>query len=272
MTKYIRRPFLVLPYTEYNKAISKELMMNFETGQMYVRDKENTDNIPIKSSEVIEILEFEIDKLLGGVGKDGDTFRKLELLINDLLDWKNTITNINWTDIFNFLNDNMNDLIDDRENIIELLYNKVDKYPNKILSTYDFTNELRNKLLGLEIRANNYKHPSEKVCNYEPPVTSINDYTDDHIIITKEDIGLKNVEPNANYYIHPNTKQCNAESILSINNKMGEVILDKSDIGLDKLANYDIANNVDVLNKVSNKYITPVTFKYRLDKFIQDNS
>lgn len=266
---YRRIPFKLLSYDQREIAVPKELLMDYNTGNLYIKINEN-EYINVGREIVLDLAKEELEKITAGVREDGNTFRKLRELIAQLELWKNTLEDASHDNILNIIYDKLRDLPDDGTTILQLIQGKVDKVNGKILVSNDFTNELLQKLNSIEYNANYYNHPQEKQCNYTPPVTSINGKSDENIILTKKDFGLENVEENANRYVHPSARQCNVTGITSVNNKTGNVTLTKSDIGLGNLENYDMATNEDVKKWVNNKYLNPATFKFGLEKYLFD--
>lgn len=267
MNNYVRKPFLILPYTKKNIAVPKELMMDFDTGKMYVRSKDGLKDIEIGSDIIINIITDELENIKDMVSEDGDTLRKLRELIRELEIWKDTMessNNNNIIDILSEILDKFANMSEDTPTLKEQLLNKVDKVVGKGLSTNDLTDVILQKLTGIEDYANKYIHPISKQCNYKAPVDAVNNRTGD-VVITKDELGLGNVDPNANKYIHPYTKQCNVVGISSINNKTGSVLLNKSNIKLENVQNYKIANKEEALSGESNKYLTPLRAKQIID-------
>lgn len=81
----------------------------------------------------------------------------------------------------------------------EALDDKVDKVAGKELSTNDFTDELLEKLDGIEEGATNYQHPSNH------PATMITEDTTHRFMTDTERTKLAGIEENANNYVHPST-------------------------------------------------------------------
>ena len=75
---------------------------------------------------------------------------------------------------------------------------KVDKVDGKGLSTNDFTDALKDKLDGIEAKANNYVHPVAEDGEVSPAAVCIGHDALGHVVlgntITKHDIGLENVD------------------------------------------------------------------------------
>ena len=76
---------------------------------------------------------------------------------------------------------------------------KVDKVAGKELSTNDFTDELLEKLEGVEEGANNYTHPANH------PATMITEDASHRFMTDAERTKLSGIEAGANKYTHPST-------------------------------------------------------------------
>lgn len=252
----VRIPFLVSSYSDRNIAVPKELLMDYNTGVLYI--KNNDADIVVGLIPATENLNTAMATIIQNVSDDGNTLKKLRDLIHLLELWKNTMVNTDIDNVINIIRDKFRDMNITDPTLKEQLNGKVNKDGSKTLTTNDFTTEFLNKLNSIDNNANKYVHPSTKVCNYVSPIVSVNGRTDTEIVITKEELGLGNVEPNANNYVHPAAKQCSVNGISSINGLTGVVTLTKSSISLENVQNYTIATDADVVTLPSNKYITPL--------------
>lgn len=268
----VRTPFIPLPYSHRNLSLPKEIMIDYENGTAYVNSSDGKKYIMIGRNSTLHLVQQEIDKLKDGVSSDGDSLQKLRSIIKNIENWKISLT----SDDTNNIVDTITEIIQKFEGIgtetatiKQILDTKVDVVLNKGLTTNDFTQSDKNKLIDIETGANNYIHPTTKVCSYIAPVVSINGKTG-NVTINKTDLGLQNVHAEANNYIHPTTKECTAEIVTSVNSKTGAVNLTKTDLGLSNILNYGFANQSEATAFSSIKYIAPSNMNQLIDKVLTD--
>lgn len=254
----VRVPFQPLSHSLEHLAQENELMIDYDNGNAYIRKGMN--NIQVPSSETVDdIYNEKILELIGDTSYD--TLKKIEDLIIPLQRWKDEMTNDDFDNLVNNLKDILDkfkDMSENEDTLVNMLLKKVDIEPGKGLSTNDFTEEHKIKLDNIEEKANKYKHPLEKQCNYEAPVKSVNKKIG-KIVLTKNDIkGLENVDPNANNYKHPQAQQCSYRfPVSSVNSRDGSVTISKDEIKLDKVKNYQVASVEESSSlTINNKYLT----------------
>lgn len=252
----IRHPFLPLPYTDKDKIIPGELMIDYDKGNMYTKSDDSI--LPLGLNEINSKVNYMVDSLTDN-GKF--TLNMIRTGIKNIEDWIESLEKLNTSDNV----DNLNKLfgmfngINVSGNTIKTLLDSKLKNSEGILSSNDFTDTLKFKLENIEPEANKYVHPKEMQCTINNGANSLN-FKIGNVILNKADIGLGNVDILANKYIHPEEVSCNVNAVHSANGKVGNVYLDKNDIELDNIMNYDIASDIDINNMVDNKYLTPYSF------------
>ena len=273
----VRIPFIVQKYEDKAIVIPKELYMDFSTGKMYVKSINGATEIEVGRKTIENTIKVEIEKLIGKSTSNGNTLRKLQNLVEPLKLWKDQMDSIGYLSVSTIAEilDVFKDMEETAPTLFAQLQYKVDKVQGLALSDNDFTNTLFNKLMGIEKEANLYTHPEVQACNYVAPISLVNGRTGD-VVITKEELGLGNVQAGAKKYVHPRDKQCAAVSIDSVQiggdtPKTGIVTLNKANFYLDKVVNNTLITEAEIAattdgNLPANKYCTPHTFNLYLQK------
>ena len=273
----VRIPFIVQKYEDKAIVIPKELYMDFSTGKMYVKSIDGATEIEVGRKTIENTIKVEIEKLIGKSTSNGNTLRKLQNLVEPLKLWKDQMDSIGYLSVSTIAEilDVFKDMEETAPTLFAQLQYKVDKVQGLELSDNDFTNTLFNKLMGIEKEANLYTHPEIQACNYVAPISLVNGRTGD-VVITKEELGLGNVQAGAKKYVHPRDKQCAAVSIDSVQiggdtPKTGIVTLNKASFYLDKVVNNTLITEAEIAattdgNLPANKYCTPHTFNLYLQK------
>ena len=273
----VRIPFIVQKYEDKAIVIPKELYMDFSTGKMYVKSIDGATEIEVGRKTIENTIKVEIEKLIGKSTSNGNTLRKLQNLVEPLKLWKDQMDSIGYLSVSTIAEilDVFKDMEETAPTLFAQLQYKVDKVQGLALSDNDFTNTLFNKLMGIEKEANLYTHPEVKACNYVAPISLVNGRTGD-VVITKEELGLGNVQAGAKKYVHPRDKQCTAVSIDSVQiggdtPKTGIVTLNKASFYLDKVVNNTLITEAEIAATTNgtlpaNKYCTPHTFNLYLQK------
>lgn len=266
----VRIPFIPLSFTQEFTSIPGELMVDYQEHILYIR---NNNNISIRipnETDILSTLTVFHNTILNGVDIDHNTLRKNELRLLDVKQWFDYHMNNTSDSIVSALSAFSNyDFSYGR--LIDRLNTKLDVVAGKTLSTNDFTLIEKNKIINLPANANNYKHPSFKVCNYVPDIVSVNGKTGSNVIITKLDIaGLGNIHPFANYYEHPPYQVCGYDfPVKSLDGKTGDVIVTKVEAELNLVENLPIVESIDELynpDPLDEKYVTLKT----LNSFVKN--
>lgn len=272
----VRVAFQPLTYEKSHLAVPKELIIDYVNGNGYIKHENGTDLIELNNASMVTTLVREkIDELLDGVSTDGDTLNKLRELLRPIEQWmneENSVSNDSVVDTIREIIDKFKDMSEGEQSLLFQINNKVDKVQDKTLSTNDFTNTLKNKLVNIEPQANKFIHSSSKVCNYTP-IAKINN-KEGVVVLNKTDIsGLEYVDVNANKYIHPTSKQCTyVFPVTKINNRSGVVVVDKSDVGLGGLENFPISTQLQAEQRVhSDSYLTALRAQQLVSKYVLDN-
>lgn len=257
-TTRVRVPMIPLNYSNKDNAEVNELMIDQDNRLIYIKTDTGINVYPDSDSIHSDVKDILISK---GIFNDnislGDILDKSE----DTMIWMNEVRTSNGDivgsdDIFK-----MTKGIRTSETFMNRIYNKVDKVVGKDLVSNNFTNYLKNKLNSIDAGAGIYEHPVDQVCNYSPPVISVNGKRG-VVSIYKDDIdGLEGIERNANNYIHPNKKQCMYNFTIKDINGISEkhITVSKESIGLSKIANLDILSAKDVHDNNTYGYITPAS-------------
>ena len=261
----IRIPFQPLNYSAKHLAQPQELMINFSNGDVFVMGLNGDTEIEfLKGEHVSEYAQTEILKILDGVSETYNTLEKIDIILKDLEEWKEELMTDNdngFVDSLLEIFKKFQGMSEQDQNIIDSINSKVDKVPGKVLSSNNFTNELKSKLENIDNNANNYTHPKEKVCNLnQDQLLSLNGKTGNVELTYKDIEGLKNIEPDATNYIHPTTQICNyIPRVNRVNNKTGNVVMTKEDIGLNNIVNYPLTDLFDISDynyTTNSKYAT----------------
>lgn len=239
-TSKMRKPFLPLSLTKSTLAIPRELIIDYNDGILYVKSPDGKRLLELgKTTSVQNITEL-INQIIGNVNINNITLEILESRVTPIQQWKDKLVAEDGNNIVDTLIDIIK-LFQDYGNSSDTLKikldTKVDKIKDKGLSANSFTNEMKSKLEGIEKNANKYVHPVSKACEYKAPVSSVNNIVKPSITITKEMLGLGNLDPNAKIYTHPQSLQCTPNFVSSLNGKTGDVVLTKADIGLGNVEN-----------------------------------
>lgn len=258
--QFKRIPFTVEDISNASTAMNGSLLFDHANGELYLKDI-NGQIKKVSEETTNTLLGNLYDEIKGGVSPDGDTLYKISEKIKSLNTWILSNSNIVGVDI-----DNITKLIRALKGIEDVetsLENLVDITPSKILSTNDFTNELKEKLDSIPVDANYYIHPLDKQCDYESPLKSVNGQLG-NVVITKEELGLDSVEENANYYEHSEFKEC-GNGVDRVYSKTGDVITKKRYVDLPFVENYEVATQEDIEKYVNDKYLTNKNLNSFLD-------
>ena len=244
----VRVAMIPLDYSNKDKAEINELIIDRNNGLIYINTDNGINKYPdddsVKTDTEIALKERGItknsNKTLGSIMSDS----------SELAKWINSKRKTNngkvgTDDIFKIVRD-----ISITDTFLDLVHNKVDKVIGKDLVSNNFTNYYKNKLESIDKGAGIYKHPKKQLCNYIPPVTSVNGKTGE-ISIYKTDIeGLENMEANANNYVHPEEKQCiHNFTIQNINGiSKSHITLTKKDFDLEKVSDMELLSYEDIHN------------------------
>lgn len=265
----VRVAMIPLDYSNKDKADINELMIDRDNDLIYINTNDGIKQYPNEDSVKTDT---EIALKNKGITKNGGS--SLGSIIKDsseLLEWindkrKTNGDNIGTDDIFKIIKD-----ISITDRFLDLIYNKVDKIVGKDLVSNNFTNYYKNKLSSIDKGAGIYEHPKQQICNYTPPVTSVNGKTG-AISIYKTDInGLENMEMNANNYIHPVKKQCMHNFVIQEINSIHEshIILSKRDLDLGKVSNMRLLSYEDIHNEEEG-YVTPNDLTKYIDYLLEE--
>lgn len=237
---YRRIPYIIPAYTSNNVYEPRRIMYDNVNSTLYI--KGTTGNIELGTETILSLVYNKIELIKNKVDGDYDTFNKIKLKLDSLIQWKRENSMLNNTVdsvLYSFSNLKFND------NILDIINSMLDSNGTGGFSDNNFTLKEKYKLDIIQDGANLYTHPIDQVCDYVNPVTKVNDMTGD-VELTRETFGFGNVHPNANLYIHPNIKQCKVFSVTSINSKNKNVVVDKNDISLNNIDNYRLATLYEI--------------------------
>lgn len=258
--------FLPLPYSQRNRAIDDELLIDNDKGTLYMKSDEEFVNITIKNIE--DVLQTIRNTIVGNVDVSDINLRTLYSEIHKILEWINTIDNPTDSTLDFILQkiQELRSLFEDMEAIFD---SKVDKVEGLGLSKNNFSQVLKTKLDGIEERANLYSHPIQKQCNFTPSVVSVNGRTG-RVTLTVFDINLGTIDPYANNYIHPIEKQCDVRVVESVNGKSGDVVITKADVDLSEVKNHSLGGFVVPTGVLSEGYSTPKINNDIISRYIKN--
>lgn len=255
MSNYI---YLPVPYIHRNITIPNELIVDADVGSVYIN---NIKNIPqLGLNRIIKTVGSEFDNIIGDVDVKDVNLNSMYTRLIPILKWQEYITGTSdsiHVNTLDYIYPKLKDILYGNKTIKELFDNKFKKIYDKDLTDNNFTDDLFDKLNGIDFFANNFKHSDKKMCNYIPKVLSVNDKVG-NVNIEPIDVGLDKLDPDANLFIHSDSILCNLKFVSSVNNKTGSVVLKKSDVGLKDLENYSIIEDDDIYNKSPNSYLSAI--------------
>lgn len=226
-------------------ADPNELIIDYKETKSYIRSNDNMSSILYPSEKAVNSIAKPLVKDItvtpGNI--TGSTYSSIYNNMKDVLEWvKSTKGDISNDYTVNNIDDISRILtgIEYGHDILKDIGGKVDKHPSKILSTYNFDDYYMHKLNSVSYGANIYYHDRKQQCEYVPPVITVNGYYDVVNLSISDIAGLEGIEEGANYYVHPEEHQCYLDrfGVVMINDRSGNINIDLSDIGMDKLKNY----------------------------------
>lgn len=247
-------PFIPLSYVNSQKSINRELVIDYDKGDIYIK----TDSGDLKMlgmDKVFEEVNLLLTKIRGGVSPEYTSLKKLDDAIKLLEDWKDSLYDGSLYDL-NLILSTLEGITSSEFSLKNIFDQKVLKISGKDLVTEDFTNALLLKLNNMDKDANNYTHPTRRQCVASNDINTVN-YKTGNVWLTRNDLGLGNVQVGANNYIHPMEIQCGVIAVNSVNGKTGDVFLYNYDVGLSKIKDMPVAKPEDVKNITEDKYVTP---------------